>query len=81
MVLPIRPVVLRLDRRHPPDYFGEEKDMPDIAENPLAKLSEAVAERVGLAKVLVAGIVAPGHRMRAAAFSAYRRSDRADAFS
>ena len=55
--------------------------MPDIAENPLAKLSEAVAERVGLAKVLVAGIVAPGHRMRAAAFSAYRRSDRADAFS
>jgi len=38
--------------------------MPDIAENPLTKLSESLAERVGLARVLVAGIATPGHRLR-----------------
>lgn len=38
--------------------------MPDIAQNPLAKLSEALAERTRLARPLVAGIVAQGHRMR-----------------
>lgn len=38
--------------------------MPDIAENPLITLSEALAERVRLSRLLVAGIAAPGHRMR-----------------
>ena len=38
--------------------------MPDIAENPLIALSEALAERVRLSGLLVAGITAPGHRMR-----------------
>jgi S1-C subfamily serine protease len=38
--------------------------MADIAENPLADLSEALAERVRLARPLVAGIAVPGHRMR-----------------
>lgn len=38
--------------------------MPDTAENPLTKLSEALAERVGLARVLVGSIAAPGHRQR-----------------
>ena len=38
--------------------------MADIAENALMKLSEALAERVRLARLLVAGIAVPGHRMR-----------------
>ena len=38
--------------------------MADIAENPLINLSEALAERARLARPLVAGIAAPGHRMR-----------------
>jgi S1-C subfamily serine protease len=38
--------------------------MADIAENPLVNLSEALAERVRLAQPLVAGIAAPGHRLR-----------------
>lgn len=37
--------------------------MADIAENPLINLSEALAERVRLARPLVAGIAVPGHRM------------------
>lgn len=38
--------------------------MADIAQNPLVNLSEAVAERVRLARPLVAGIAVPGHRLR-----------------
>jgi S1-C subfamily serine protease len=38
--------------------------MADTAENPLINLSEALAERVRLARPLVAGIAVPGHRMR-----------------
>ncbi len=38
--------------------------MADIAENPLIGLSEALVERVRLARPLVAGIAVPGHRMR-----------------
>jgi S1-C subfamily serine protease len=38
--------------------------MADIAQNPLVNLSEAVAERVRLARPLVAGIGVPGHRLR-----------------
>ncbi len=38
--------------------------MADTAENPLVNLSEAVAERVRLARPLVAGIAVPGHRIR-----------------
>ena len=38
--------------------------MADIAENPLINLSEALAERVRLARPLVAGIAVPGHRIR-----------------
>jgi len=38
--------------------------MADIAENPLVNLSEALAERARLARLLVAGIAVPGHRLR-----------------
>jgi S1-C subfamily serine protease len=38
--------------------------MADTAQNPLVNLSEAVAERVRLARPLVAGIAVPGHRIR-----------------
>jgi S1-C subfamily serine protease len=38
--------------------------MADIAENPLINLSEALTERVRLARPLVAGIAVPGHRIR-----------------
>jgi S1-C subfamily serine protease len=38
--------------------------MADIVENPLINLSEALAERVRLARPLVVGIAVPGHRMR-----------------
>jgi S1-C subfamily serine protease len=38
--------------------------MADTAKNPLISLSEAMAERARLARVLVAGIAVPGHRMR-----------------
>ena len=38
--------------------------MPDIAQSPLTNLSEALAERVRIARPLVAGITAPGHRTR-----------------
>jgi S1-C subfamily serine protease len=38
--------------------------MADIAQNPLVNLSEAVAERVRLARPLVVGIAVPGHRLR-----------------
>lgn len=38
--------------------------MADIAENPLINLSGALAERVRLARPLVAGIAVPGHRLR-----------------
>jgi S1-C subfamily serine protease len=38
--------------------------MADVAGNPLINLSEALAERVRLARPLVAGIAVPGHRMR-----------------
>jgi S1-C subfamily serine protease len=38
--------------------------MPDTTQNPLIGLSEALAERARLARPLVAGILAPGHRMR-----------------
>ncbi len=38
--------------------------MADIAKNPLANLSEALAERVRLARPLVAAVAMPGHRMR-----------------
>lgn len=38
--------------------------MADIAENPLINLSEALAERVRLARPLVAAIAVPGHRGR-----------------
>ena len=40
--------------------------MPDTPQTPLIGLSEALAECVRLARPLVAGIVAPGHRMRSA---------------
>jgi len=38
--------------------------MPEIADNPLIKLSEALAERVRQARALVAAIAAHGHRLR-----------------
>jgi S1-C subfamily serine protease len=38
--------------------------MPEIVQNPLALLSEALAERARLARPLAAAVVAPGHRMR-----------------
>ena len=38
--------------------------MPEIAQSPLTNLSEALAERVRIARPLVAGITAPGHRTR-----------------
>jgi S1-C subfamily serine protease len=38
--------------------------MPDVVQNPLNSLSEALLERARLAQPLVAGIVVPGHRMR-----------------
>ena len=38
--------------------------MPDIAENPLTNVSEALAERVRVARPLVASIAVPGHRPR-----------------
>jgi S1-C subfamily serine protease len=38
--------------------------MADVAENPLINLSDALAERVRLARPLIAGIAVPGHRMR-----------------
>jgi S1-C subfamily serine protease len=38
--------------------------MPDTAQDPLVHLSEALAERTRLARPLVAGIAAQGHRMR-----------------
>src|SRR5271155_4112611 len=38
--------------------------MADIAENPLMNLSAALVERVRLARLLVAAIGVPGHRMR-----------------
>ena len=38
--------------------------MADIVENPLINLSQALAERVRLARPLVAGIAVPGNRMR-----------------
>lgn len=38
--------------------------MPETVQNPLAVLSEALAERARLAGPLVAAIVAPGHRKR-----------------
>jgi len=38
--------------------------MSDIAQNPLVNLSEELAERTRLARPLVAGIVAQGHRVR-----------------
>jgi S1-C subfamily serine protease len=38
--------------------------MADIVGNPLINLSEALAGRVRLARLLVAGIAVPGHRMR-----------------
>ena len=40
--------------------------MANTAENPLVNLSEALAERVRLARPLVAGIAVRGHRMRSA---------------
>jgi S1-C subfamily serine protease len=40
--------------------------MPDVVQNPLSSLSEALIERARLARPLVAGIVVPGHRMRSA---------------
>jgi len=38
--------------------------MPDIAQDQLAQLSEALAERTRLARPLIAGVGAQGHRMR-----------------
>ena len=38
--------------------------MPDITENLLIKLSDALTERASLARALVVGIAAPGHRLR-----------------
>jgi hypothetical protein len=38
--------------------------MPDSVENPLIRLSEALAERAAFARALVVGIAVPGHRMR-----------------
>jgi S1-C subfamily serine protease len=38
--------------------------MADMAESPLINLSKALAERVRLARPLVAGVAVPGHRMR-----------------
>ena len=38
--------------------------MPDNVQDPLTSLSAALVERTRLARPLVAGIVAPGHRMR-----------------
>jgi S1-C subfamily serine protease len=52
-----------LDRHHPPAHLEEEKIMPEIVQNPLTGLSEALAERARAARPLVAGIVARGHRM------------------
>jgi S1-C subfamily serine protease len=58
-------VVPGLDRDHPPAYVrGGEKIMADSAENLLTNLSEALAERVRVARPLVAGIAVPGHRTR-----------------
>jgi S1-C subfamily serine protease len=42
----------------------EEKIMSDNVQDALTSLSDALAERVRLARPLVVGIVAPGHRMR-----------------
>jgi S1-C subfamily serine protease len=38
--------------------------MPEATENPLVNLSDALAERLRVARPLVAGIAAPGHRTR-----------------
>ena len=38
--------------------------MAEIVQDPLTGLSAALAERARLARPLVAGIAAPGHRMR-----------------
>ena len=38
--------------------------MTDIAQNPLVNVSEALAERVRLARLLVASLAVPGHRRR-----------------
>src|SRR5689334_21503435 len=40
--------------------------MAEVAENPLINLSEALAERVSLARPLVAAVAVPGHRIRSA---------------
>src|SRR4029077_4649000 len=40
------------------------KVMPEATENPLVNLSDALAERLRVARPLVAGIAAPGHRTR-----------------
>src|SRR5437762_7652612 len=40
------------------------KIVPDITENLLIKLSEALIERAGAARALVVGIAVPGHRLR-----------------
>jgi S1-C subfamily serine protease len=40
------------------------KIVPDITENLLTKLSEALTERAGVARALVVGIAVPGHRLR-----------------
>jgi S1-C subfamily serine protease len=42
--------------------------MPDTVQDSLVQLSEAFAERARLARPLVAGIAAPGHRMRSGTF-------------
>jgi S1-C subfamily serine protease len=42
----------------------KEKAMPDIVQNPLMSLSEALAERARLARSLVASIAMQGHRLR-----------------
>jgi S1-C subfamily serine protease len=42
----------------------KEKAMPDIIQNPLISLSEALAERARLARTLVACIAVQGHRLR-----------------
>ena len=38
--------------------------MPDVTENLLIKLSEALTDRTGAARALVVGIAVPGHRLR-----------------
>ena len=53
-----------LDRRHPDGHLEEEKIMPDIMQDPLRGLSDALLERVRGAQPLVARIEVEGRSVR-----------------